>query len=246
MAYFDVYLDLRRQRLVWLPNLLPTSEKSFAKKLRCDRDQLRPQAIHLDYQVEVYRRQKLFDIADARTADGRRSGKVAKILLESRQVPVVEPNNDILNIVDTRGDQRHHSPDSPPTKSRTPKLPAPTTIQEPVLTNPTLPPRLHTPSYRSHDTRTRCEIVGIQRSFKQAYDDELKTNSQYYIDELCRLVNTSRIERYKLQYSCDYTLEPLAKVNIVEISAIAFHLNLKYKDNELFSTTLYKLDREIE
>jgi len=101
MAYFDVYLDLRRQRLVWPPNLPLTSEKSFIKKLHYDRDQLCLQPIHLNHQVEVYRRQKLFDIADARTVDGRRSGKVAKILLESRQVPVVELNNDILNIVDT-------------------------------------------------------------------------------------------------------------------------------------------------
>ena len=84
----------------------------------------------------------------------------------------------------------------------------------------------------------------MRRNLKQAYNAELKTNSQYYMDELHRLANTTKFKQHKLQQSPNY-ISKLTKVNIVEISAMAFYLNLKCKDNELFSITLYKLDREI-
>jgi hypothetical protein len=96
MAYFDIQRDLKRRKLVWPASLPQTSEQSFAKKIRVTRDSLKPQPIELEHQVDTLRRQRLFDQDEARSAGGKNSGRIPRILLK-HQVLTVQ-NTDSLPV----------------------------------------------------------------------------------------------------------------------------------------------------
>ncbi|KAI0998960.1 hypothetical protein K3495_g9240 [Podosphaera aphanis] len=94
MAYFDILPDLRRKRLIWPSNIKP-HPVDFAKKIKVSLQALQQKRnINPSHQLNVHRRDCAFKNGDIRREDGRRSGKIAVVLLQRNKDPIpIKPQN---------------------------------------------------------------------------------------------------------------------------------------------------------
>lgn len=254
MAYFDIQPDLRRRKLVWPDSLPQTSEKSFAKKIRVPRDSLKPQPIQQEHQLDVMRRQHAFDQDETRRVAGNNSGRISQILLNRPSQQVVdketaqdtgdsrgssEPATDILPIL-TAPDPQQTCGQSPDQRFN---LAAAVENQSSILVC----------SGASYARQMAHDIAAMEASFQIAEIEALRDNQWYEDQRLAKqaeqLAERLRHERRKqaLGFSPSYEEnQPTAhKLDICEVSAAAFFLNTRRKDNELFSVSIYEIEYEL-
>jgi hypothetical protein len=86
----------------------------------------------------------------------------------------------------------------------------------------------------------------MEASFQLAEIEALRDNQWYEEERLAKLAEELRYERRKQARDPSFTPKPTDTLDICEISAAAFYLNTRRKDNELFSTSIYEVDREIQ
>jgi hypothetical protein len=90
------------------------------------------------------------------------------------------------------------------------------------------------------------DILAMEASFRLAEIEGLRNDQWYEEDRLSKLAEQLRYERRKKSRDPDCTPEPADAVDIFEISATAFHLNIRRPDNELFATSVVEIDRELQ
>jgi hypothetical protein len=73
----------------------------------------------------------------------------------------------------------------------------------------------------------------------------LRDNQWYEEERLHQMAEKLQSERRKQTRDPNFAPEP-DNLDIFEISAATFYLNVRRKDNELFSTSIYEIDREIQ
>jgi len=87
--YFDIWLDVRNQRLLW-PRTRP-SEPTFTKEICTPRENLRITAILPRHQADVEKRDRAFALEDKRCADGRRQIDSHKQLFMTEKLQINQP-----------------------------------------------------------------------------------------------------------------------------------------------------------
>jgi hypothetical protein len=259
MAHFDVQPDLRRQRLIWPANLPQTSQRSFAKQLRVTRDSFKPQPIQPEHQWDVIRRQHLFDKKDSRDVGGKGSGRISQILL-APPMPTVEDVPTTPPACDNASDSAEFFPE-PGSGSLLACIDVP-------LGTPGVPvteasddievfPEPGSGSLLAQDVPITCsgatyarrlaqDIRAMEANFRLAEIEGLRDDQWYEQDRLTKLAEQLRYERRRQSRDPDFIPEPKEAVDIFEISAAAFHLNIRRPDNELFSTSVFEIDRELQ
>jgi len=85
----------------------------------------------------------------------------------------------------------------------------------------------------------------MEASFQLAKIEALRDNQWYEEERLAKLAKELRYKCRKQARDPSFTLKPTDTLDIYKISAAAFYLNTRRKDNELFSTSIYEVDREI-
>ncbi len=85
----------------------------------------------------------------------------------------------------------------------------------------------------------------MEASFRLAEIKGLRDDQWYEQNRLSKLAEQLRYERHRQARDSDFTPEPKDAVDIFEISATAFHLNIRRPENELFSVSVFEIDREL-
>lgn len=101
--------------------------------------------------------------------------------------------------------------------------------------------------HKSHEARMIYKLNSMNRNLQNAVVDEL-ASAAWHEQEAARQVSEGlKFEKRRQRRDHDYVEPKLPdSLKIAEISAIAFHLNLKKPDVELFSVSLHDIDRELE
>ena len=221
MAYFDIQPDLRRRKLVWPVSLPQTCEQSFARKIRVTRESIKPRLVDPEYQTDILRRQRLFDQDEARRTAGKFSRCIPQILLKYRAPTVEDTDEGSTNQI-------------PPVITDIPDNQI--TDLQPTITDDDL---VITTSYGATFARKMAkDIVAMETSFQIA-EIEMLRDDQFYEDQ--RLAKLAK----RLYQQQDLSIDP-SILDICEISAVAFHLNLRRKENELFSISFYDIDYKLQ
>jgi hypothetical protein len=228
MAYFDILPDLRRRRLVWPKALPPTSELSFARKIRVSRNSLLPRPVHRHHQADVERRSRAFAHEERQDAAGRRSRTIPEIAVVQPSLPV--------SLAQQRKPEQKTEETVPETA-----FPLPTTVLPRPARSSSIRP---TPLAKTHSQQLRWDISAMDKELRAAHSESLHNND---FVEAARI--RKQAERRKKQRYAGVLPVPAAKLlslDICEISAPAFHLNLQRTTNHLFSTSICEIDRELE
>jgi hypothetical protein len=262
MSYFDVQPDMRRRKLIWPASLPQTSQRSFAKQLRVTRDSLKPKPIQLEHQLDVTRRQRAFDQEDARNIAGKNSGRISQVLCNYCPPTVEDEPPAIASMVLSNRDgsaspARAIALSEPGLGS----LPANSlacidvplsAIPKPSLGNSTASestepePLTITRSGATYARKLAQDILAMEASFRLAEIEGLRDDQWYEEDRLAKLAEQLRYERRRQSRDPNFTPEPVDAVDIFEISAAAFHLNIRRPDNELFAISVVEIDRELQ
>jgi hypothetical protein len=241
MAYFDIQPDLKRRKLVWPASLPQTSEQSFMRKIRVTRESLKPQPIQLEHQLDIERWQRIFDHDETRGSAGKNSGRISQILLR-RQPPLAqntEPVTDSLPPDSWFTDSHEPDTDPQPLVTNT----QPTSSPDDQVTDTTPPVIVRYGA--SYNRKIAKDIAAMEASFQIAEIESLRDNQWYEDERLTKLAEKLRYERRRQAQDPSFLPGPSA-LDICEVSAVAFHLNLRRKDNELFSISIYEIDRELQ
>ena len=88
------------------------------------------------------------------------------------------------------------------------------------------------------------DLATMEASFRLAEIKELRDNAWHKREQLLKQTKKLCQERQR-QTQDSIAPSPKDLIDIYKISAIAFHLNARRDNNELFSTSIYKIDHKL-
>jgi predicted aspartyl protease len=101
-THFDVWLDVRNQRLLWPRARL--TEPAFAREICTPRENLRTNTILPRHQEDVVKRERAFILEDKRRADGKRPVTILKAPTKEKMIS--DPPKDTSKLIDETGRPR--------------------------------------------------------------------------------------------------------------------------------------------
>jgi len=241
MAYFDVQPDLRKRKLLWPTSSPPTSH--FARSLTIPISDVLAQAIDQEQQIDSRRRDRLFEKKARKEDRQRKAGKNSHIQsIQKAQEPILVSKTSTLPKDYTSSIRTYIESIK---AHRIPK----TALAEicPIDQSDFL--------YQTEEMESAKLSSDTPRPARMPYNPQSPST---YIKDLKKELNQMDRQLYdqkdqpllvpsKRRPSASNPIsDPLLTLDIAEISGPAFHLNLRRKQNIVFSTSLYKIDKELE
>ena len=265
LDHFNVLVDARHRSLIWPDSLQPSY--SAVRHIEVPRRELQKHTEKGTYQADVDSRERAFEVEDQRRAAGR-AALIASItnasITRSRYYTYIDDTIDVPKekkirknhrgsgiskrlakvATDDSSDSTVDSQSGPESDTETEATEVDTESDETQPSRqPWTPKRTAKGDY--HDSLQQMADNLAASNPPRTYWWDKKADSCHMTDNLAKLVKTPP---YKKRPYIKPTAESTVpqSVDIHAISPAAFHFNIKDKEAELFTTSIYEIDQLIE
>ena len=238
LAFLDILVDVRRRRLVWPRELEPST--SVIKEIVVTRDSLRPTKIKRSHQEDADARDQAMELEDGMAAMVTENSSSDPDSSDSESTTSHSTDATDVDLEPSPGFSPKIGLNRPGTGESTPEL------SEPSRENSTNP----SPGFSPKNGLNRPSVVPKQNTCRQraiprtSHSIDTRDNLKKMEDELKERHKTACQPYQKKPYQPPP--DPLQHVGISAIQAIYMHSYLKRSENEMFTTSLYEIDRILE